>query len=222
MSNVRSVAAGDDPASAGDIAPAAAGGEGRATALLSRKDSVRDAALTLFAERGFHATTMNDVAKFLQIRGPSLYNHIDSKQQLLAEIIIDFLRNGLAEQECRLAATKDPVRQLRDVIDVHVRIHTRYRREAFVGNREMRSLEEPNRSRVMDYRDQYSKNLIEVIERGVAAGKFAVEQPRLAGYAILEMGIGVATWFRADGPLSEDEVSRAYQEFGLRMVGAAS
>ena len=50
--------------------------------------TVRDAATTLFAEKGYHGTALSEVAARLRIRTPSLYNHMSSKQELLAEIVL--------------------------------------------------------------------------------------------------------------------------------------
>jgi AcrR family transcriptional regulator len=187
----------------------------------TRKEAVRDAALTLFAERGYHATTINDIGRRLSLRGPSLYNHIESKQQLLADIVGDFLRAGLRAQEIALSSEQDPVDQLRTMVDLHVRFNMRFRREAFVGNREVKSLDEPLAGELMELRDRYARNLLEVIERGVRGGAFDVLDTRMTGFAIIQMGFGVAVWFRPDGPLSEDETSKLHQELALRMVGVS-
>jgi hypothetical protein len=54
----------------------------------------------------------------------------------------------------------------------------------------------------------------------VRDGVFAVESPRLAAYAILDMGAAVAGWFRTGGPVGQDELASCYAEFALRLVGA--
>jgi hypothetical protein len=48
---------------------------------------------------------------------------------------------------------------------------------------------------------------------------FAVDSPRLAAYGILDMGAGVAGWFRPGGPVSQDELATFYAELALRMLG---
>ena len=59
-----------------------------------------------------------------------------------------------------------------------------------------------------------------LITDGVAAGRLSVASPRLASYAILDLGMGVANWYRADGEHSENEVAWQHTEFALRMVAA--
>jgi hypothetical protein len=55
----------------------------------------------------------------------------------------------------------------------------------------------------------------------VAGGVFAVRSARLASYSILDMGIGVATWFHAGGEFSADQVAYQYGDLALRIVGAS-
>jgi AcrR family transcriptional regulator len=188
----------------------------------ARRREVIDAALTLFTERGYRSTTMQDVGEALGMRAPSLYNHVESKHAVLSEIMLTTMRDLISEMEVALASTSDVAEQLRRATEGHVRYHCRHRREAFVGNREIRSLEEPERTEVLKLRHFYAQMLREVIERGIRENRFAVASARLAAFAILEMGIGVATWFRNDGPMSESEVVYQYGEFALRLVGCTS
>ena len=59
-----------------------------------------------------------------------------------------------------------------------------------------------------------------LIETGVRDGVFVVESPRLAAYAILDMGAGVAGWFRPGDAVRQDELAIRYADFALRLVGA--
>jgi AcrR family transcriptional regulator len=182
--------------------------------------AVRAAALSLFAERGYRATTMADIGAALGIRGPSLYRHVRSKQVLLSEIMVETMRTLIADQQAALHASDDVVVQLRRLVEAHVRFHARHREHAFVGNREIESLEEPSRLVVLRLRERYEQALREVITRGCDSGRFDVPDPRLASYAILDMGIGVASWFRPDGPHSVDQVAYIYADQAARMVAS--
>ncbi|HWD07423.1 MAG TPA: TetR/AcrR family transcriptional regulator [Amycolatopsis sp.] len=186
-----------------------------------RVAEIRSAALDLFTEHGYEATTMTDIGVRVGIRGPSLYKHVVSKQELLVDIMSGTMRALLTEHRRAVGGTDDPVERLRRAVEAHVRYHARNRREAFVGNRELRSLEEPHRGAILAQRTDYASSFQALVEKGVAAGRFRVSSPRLAAYAILDLGMGVAAWFREDGPSTENEVAWEYVEFAMRLVGAA-
>lgn len=184
-------------------------------------ETIRAAALALFAERGYRATGMADIGAALGIRGPSLYRHVRSKHALLHEIMLSTMGGLIADQAAALESSDDVVVQVRRMVEAHVRFHAGHRDEAFVGNREIDNLEPDARAEVLALRARYEHTLRETIERGCALGRFGVAEPRLASYAILDMGIGVATWFRADGPFGVSQVAYAYADHATRLLGAA-
>ncbi|GAB2982274.1 TetR/AcrR family transcriptional regulator [Amycolatopsis acidiphila] len=186
---------------------------------MARSDEIRAAALALFMRLGYEATTMADIGKALGIRGPSLYKHVRSKQELLAGIMTGTMEDLLAQHRAAVATTGDPVERLRRATETHVRYHARHRSEAFVGTREIRSLVEPHREVVLALRAEYEAGFRELVQAGVTAGCFDVASVRLASYAILDLGMGVAVWYRDDGELSEDIVVWQHSEFALRLVG---
>lgn len=183
-------------------------------------DAVRAAGLALFAERGYRVTTMADIGAALGIRGPSLYRYLSAKQELLAEIMTATMTTLLAGQNAAYVSTGDPVLRVRRMVEAHVRFHAAHRDEAFVGSRELGSLDEPARSTVLGLRRRYEGRLRKAIADGVHAGLFTVSSERLVSYAILDMGMGVAAWFRPDGPHSVDEVAYAYADHALAMLRA--
>ncbi|MEU7853124.1 TetR/AcrR family transcriptional regulator [Nonomuraea sp. NPDC049141] len=187
---------------------------------MDRLDHIRAVALELFADKGYEATTMADIGAMVGMRAPSLYKHVNSKQDLLAEIMAVTMRELLAAHRAAVATTTDPVERLRRASEAHVRYHARHRREAFVGNREIRSLVEPHRGRVLDLRAEYETCFRDLVRAGIAAGAFSVTSERLASYAILDLGMGLAAWYRDDGEHSEDAVVWQYSEFALRIVGS--
>ena len=187
----------------------------------TRMSDIRNAALELFTRRGYEATTMADLGAELGIRGPSLYKHVASKQDVLVDVMATTMDALIAAHQAAVASTADPIEQFRRAVEAHVRYHARHRREAFVGNREIRSLVEPHRSAVLARRAEYEQSFRSLIITGMEAGRFHVASARLASYAILDLGMGVATWFR-DGEFDENEVAWQQTEFALRLVGAVS
>ncbi|WP_433510347.1 TetR/AcrR family transcriptional regulator [Nonomuraea sp. CA-143628] len=187
---------------------------------MDRVEHIRSVALELFADKGYEATTMADIGEAVGIRAPSLYKHVASKQELLAQIMEATMRELLAANRAAVATTTDPVERLRRATEAHVRYHARHRLEAFVGNREIRSLTEPHRGRVLELRTEYETRFRDLVQAGSRQGVFAVASARLASYAILDLGMGLAAWYREDGEHGEDAVVWQYSEFALRLVGA--
>jgi len=183
------------------------------------REGVRKVAVTLFAERGYRATSMRDIAEALGMRAPSLYNHVRSKEALLVEIMYSAMDRALADLHAAISSTDDVAEQLRHATESLVLQFLFYPREVAVNNNEIRSLNEPHRSKIIAKRDEYGQGFRDLIERGCSLGLFHVESPRLASYAILEMGNGAKVWFRKGGLYSEVEVARQYSEFALRIVG---
>jgi AcrR family transcriptional regulator len=165
---------------------------------------------------------MADLGLRAGIRGPSIYKYFSSKQQLLSEIMFATMDELISGFRAAVSTTDDVTEQLRRAVEAHVRYHVRHRFEAFIGTREIGNLDEPERSAIIARRDTYERGFRELIRQGSADGHFAVQSSRLASYAVLDMGMGVAVWFREDGPLSEEEIVRHYGAIALQVVGAAA
>ncbi|MEV4970280.1 TetR/AcrR family transcriptional regulator [Streptomyces scopuliridis] len=190
------------------------------TPAADRRSAIRQAALRLFAVRGYGATTMTDIGAAVGIRGPSLYKHVASKHELLAEIMMGTMERLIADNTAAVAGADGVGERLRRSVEAHIRYHARHRLEAFVGNREIASLVQPEQDRLLQRRSVYERRFRELIERGAAEGAFHVQSARIASYSILDMGIGVASWFHEDGEYSVDQLAYQYGDIALRIVGA--
>jgi len=183
-----------------------------------RKVQIRQAAVKLFAERGFYGTGMEDIAALVGIRASSLYNHLRAKQDLLCDVMLTTMRELL--DGFRVAtASGTSAERLGQAMEAHVRYHATHRDEAHIGNRELASLQQPERDIVRELRREYARGWQALIDTGVRDGTFHTRSSQLAAYALLEMGIGVAQWYRESGPMSVDEIALHYRDMALRQVG---
>jgi AcrR family transcriptional regulator len=181
-------------------------------------DLVREAALDLFARQGYHGTTVSEIAAALGIRTPSLYNHMASKQQLLAEIIDGTTRAVWADYEAAIAGQADVTSRLRAAAEVYALRHATHPREAVIVNRDVSSLAEPLRTEVRTLRRRHERAIRGLIERGCRDGSFSVTEPALASFGILELCVSIAHWFRPNGRLSAQQVAAHYAEFAVRIA----
>ncbi|HEY5989534.1 MAG TPA: TetR/AcrR family transcriptional regulator [Streptosporangiaceae bacterium] len=198
--------------------PSQSGRESAADAGGGRFNEVRQSAARLFALRGYHGTNMADIARELGLRAPGLYNHITSKQALLEDICVTAMNQALSLQR---AATREgsEVARLRKAAEAHVRFVVNNAAEALVADREFIQLEPGPREEVLRLRQAYESVFRSLIEWGNASGAFDVREPKLASYAIIEMGSSVAQWFRETGDWSLDVVAKEHGEYALRLVG---
>lgn len=181
---------------------------------------ILDAALHVFAEKGFHGSSIREVALRAGVSVAGLYHHFPSKQSLL-ERLIDETMDALivSTQEAIADVEKDPVAALEAAVSAHVRHHIQFQRQSFVGNTELRSLVSPARERILRKRDRQRAFFDAIVQEGLRSGDFTSPNPVEATRAIVTMCTAVATWFRAEGPLDPDELTARYCALALLMVG---
>jgi AcrR family transcriptional regulator len=194
------------------------------TDIRSARERILAAAVQLFAQYGYHAATMRDIAEISGIRAASIYYHYPSKQALLVEIMDTYMRDLNASLQ-RIVQEPLPVEQrLYRAIANHIRLHTTYKSEFFIIDTEIRALEEGQRGPIVALRDQYEMLLQGLLREGMEQGIFRQVDIKVASYALIAMCTEVATWFRPDGRLSVQQVIDLYTRMitdGLLLTKAA-
>jgi AcrR family transcriptional regulator len=176
-------------------------------------------ALVRFGQRGYHGVSVREIAKAAGVQASSLYSHLESKEQLLFELMLlgheehhDLLRQVLLE------SGTDPAEQVEQLVTAHVVFHATYPLLARICNRELAALGAANRDQVVAVRSQSEQLFIDVIDRGVRLEVFSVPDPWLATAAIAAMGLRVAEWWSAEVAYSIEDVAAAYRLFALRLL----
>lgn len=190
-----------------------------------RKDTrseISGCALRLFAERGYAAVSMRDIAEAVGVRQGAIYNHFASKQELLAELMTSHLEAVLRAHEAALAGVTGPVARLEAFARFHVGYHLDYPADVFIAYMELRSLEPEGFRRINAMRSRYEGALRAILAEGAAAGLFSIGDPAVHARALLAMLTGVTVWYREGGRLDratiiEDYVRATLQSVGLRM-----
>jgi AcrR family transcriptional regulator len=189
------------------------------SAMTGTRRRVYEAALVLFAQRGYHGVSVREIAAEVGVRASSVYAHVPSKQHLLTDLV----RLGHEEHRDQLHralldAGSDPGDQIKALTRAHVFLHATFPLLARVCNRELGSIAEEHRADVMAVRVDAERLFLQVIDRGRQLGAFRPESAVLAVAAIGAMGIRVAEWWHPDLGLPAEAVADAYAEFALRMV----
>lgn len=184
-----------------------------------RRAEIVAAAGTLFRDHGYHATSMRDLAKRLNLRGGSLYTHIGSKEELLWEIV-DAAANAFQAAADAIDPELPPPARLRALVRGHLTVVVDGLEHATVFFHEWTHLRPELRARVVERRDAYQASFRRVIADGAADGSFAVDDPDLATLLVLSTLNWSYQWLDPRGRLDVGVLADAYAAFLLRALGA--
>ncbi|MGY0007348.1 TetR family transcriptional regulator [Micromonospora sp. I033] len=190
----------------------------------SRADATRarllEAAVTAFAERGFHGTTTRDIAAAAGLSPAALYVHHKSKEELLYLISRSGHEHVLRLVRAAVASSTDPATALRRVVHDFVVTHARDHTTTRVVNYELSALSPAHLAEIREIRHRIEQAIRQLVEAGVTAGVFETPDPRMAAAALLSLGVDVGRWYRDGGDLVPEYIAARYAEMALRIVGA--
>lgn len=185
----------------------------RETLTDSRQEILRTAA-RLFQQQGYDATSMNDVAAALKLSKGGLYHHFQSKDEILYNLM-DHAMNITQERVVNaVRGIADPEERLRTLIRLHIGVVlSASDREITVMLHENHPLPPPLRRKINARKKDYIhfvESLIADVQR--ARQSKAGVTPRAAAFALLGMINWIYQWYKPEGPLQQDHLTRQYTE----------
>ncbi len=188
-------------------------------AIQNRKEQILAVSAGLFRNKGYAVTTVRDIAQALGIEASSLYNHISSKEDLLALTCFDlasrFEKGILEVNDIYFNATE----KLRMAILNHVKLLTNDRDASAVFLHDWRYLSEPRLSEFKQLRDRYEQGFYQIMDDGEKEDLFDNVDKKFAVLTILASVNWVNEWYNAEGKMSPDEIAAHLTHFiwsGLR------
>ncbi|HEU4656700.1 MAG TPA: TetR/AcrR family transcriptional regulator [Capillimicrobium sp.] len=181
-----------------------------------RQLEVIEVAARVFAERGYHATSVSDLTEATGLTAGGLYHYIGSKEELLARIC-DALMQPLLDRAREIVATDaGPEEQLRTLLRTWVEHITIYRHHMLVFAQERHVIEhEPHWRAVRRQRKEFQELLDGLLERLEAAGEVRFGDRGVALMALLGMVNYTPQWLRPRGRLGADELADGYLDLLL-------
>jgi AcrR family transcriptional regulator len=182
---------------------------------------ISGAAVRLFHDRGYHGTSIRDIAGEAKVGIATLFHHHGSKVELLRRIMDAAFDDLLAEMDAAVAAAgEDPTARLSAAVRTNVRCQCESPMENAIATAELRSLEPPLLDELAAKRDRVHLLFASAISDGVASGAFVCDAPEETARAVHAMCSAVSGWIRVGGAMSPDEVAELYVGMALRVVGA--
>src|SRR5215207_1898075 len=175
---------------------------------VSREMRVRAAALRLFREKGYHATSMRDIAVEVGMNKGSLYSYIRSKEDLLIPLFEHAMGLLTAEIETITSdASLTPTERLTRAIHAHVTNVAEHLDILTVYLSEWRQLTSDSLATVREKRERYAGLFLGILEDGVERGEFRAIDTHSAMLNIIGMCNWMFRWYRPDGRLTPDQIA---------------
>ena len=181
-------------------------------------EAIRKAGLRLIYEHGYEAMSLRQLAAEVGIQPGSLYNHISTKQDLLFDLVQEHMKELLRQLDLALEGKDQPVDRLRAFVAFHVTYHMTRKREVFIANSELRSLEPKHYETVVALRNAYEQRLSDILAEGAADDVFEVVDVQVATFAIIALLTGLCTWYRPGGRLTREAIIAAHEKLVLSGV----
>ena len=181
-------------------------------------EAIRKAGLRLIFEHGYEAMSLRQLAAEVGIQAGSLYNHIATKQELLFDLVQDHINELLRQLDRALQGKTGSTERLRTFVVFHVTYHMNRKREVFIANSELRSLEPKNYEAIVALRGAYEQRLADILTEGVEEGVFEVADIQVATFAIIALLTGLCSWYRPGGRLTKEAIVAAHEKLVLSGV----
>lgn len=188
----------------------------------STKQKIISVGTLLFYERGYHGTSVRQIAAGLGMGTGSLYNHFSSKQELLLTICLDAADALYEGAVPRVEAQTGPEARMRALVTWHVEYHAKNRLAAMVADEHLHALTPGNRRQVEARRERQARLLHSVLAEGRERLGWEVDDEDVVTFGITTMCTQVDTWYREGGRLQPSEIASTFADFILRGLGGHS
>ncbi|MDG1738739.1 MAG: TetR/AcrR family transcriptional regulator [Paracoccaceae bacterium] len=182
---------------------------------------VQQAALKLFAQNGYAAVSMRQIAAEVGVQAGALYNYTPDKQSLLFDLLKGHMDDLLAARAKR-SCDEDARSKLEDFVRFHIRFHHARGDAVFISYMELRNLTPDNFQVIEGMRREYEAELQGILDQGVSENVFRLADAKITSLAIIAMLTGVNTWYRATGRLTLSQVEEIYLGMVTNAVARSS
>lgn len=178
-----------------------------------RKEEILDAAAELFAEHGFHAVSLADIAHAVGLSKPTLYHYFERKETILGTIVVTTIQKLNAHVEAAIADVSEPEAKLVAFLEAQADFFEQHQTWFQVLLMRFGNLTEPKlRDVAIEWRIKYESLIKGIVREGVAAGVFRTRTPNSVVRAVLASLYWLARWYRPDGPKHAREIAREYAD----------
>jgi TetR/AcrR family transcriptional regulator, cholesterol catabolism regulator len=182
-----------------------------------RLAEVMDAAAKVFARRGYHGASTQDIADVLGIRQASLYYYFDSKEAALEAVCANGVEDYAVRAHSVFRSSKSSSEKVAQLVFHHLAPMAERLDYTVVFLRERRFLPATARKRIRTIEVRYERIIQRIIEQGIDAGEFRADlDTRMAALALLGLGNSAALWFGREPGVTLERITQSYVDLLVR------
>jgi AcrR family transcriptional regulator len=178
----------------------------------TRRDELLTLAATMMAERGLRATTVRDIADAAGILSGSLYHHFKSKEQMVEEVLRDFL-DWLFDRYAEIVAREtDPLERVKGLFMTSFEAIEHRHAQVVIYQDEAKRLSSLPQFEFVDARNREQRRMwVDVLKQGVAEGRFRPDIDVDLVYRFIRDTTWVSVrWYQPGGSLTAEQVGQQY------------
>ena len=172
----------------------------------SRKEEIIHTAARLFKEKGYSAVTMRDLASAMGIKAASLYNHIQSKQDILKSIIISIAEEFTEGMKIIQQTDASCIEKLKNIVTLHVDISSRNINGMASLNNDWMHLED-QLEYYLKLRQDYEDDFRNILNSGINENEIIAEKPDVMLFSMLSTLRSLYLWIPKKEDLDPDELA---------------
>jgi len=187
---------------------------GKQTKPSSRLEEVLQSAANIFFAKGFHATSIEDVARDVGMLKGSLYYYIKSKDDLLFRLLLAGIEDGDAFIAQQIDPQGDPLEQLERAIRAQIDYIIEKRVQFGLFLHEFDSLSGKRQHKLISVMSRYNARFVELVQRAQQQGRLIHGQPWVIVNGILGMCNWLYRWYDADQMTDAEQIKSIF----VRMI----
>jgi AcrR family transcriptional regulator len=185
---------------------------------MTRRQEILKVAKTLFRDKGYRSVSMRDLAKAMDFKAASLYNHISSKEEILAEITLDVAHYFTKEMELVKSIEVDAKTQLEAVINHHIDLTLQKPEAIAIVNNDWMHLEGAHFEEFLKLRNTYEQDLRDIINKGVESGELKAKNVEVILFAMLSTLRTLHSWYRKRSGVNGQQLKNDITEILLNGI----
>ena len=194
--------------------------QGKNQRSIRQRKKILNAAGRLFWQKGFKATTLDDIARAGRINKATIYYYFKNKAFLLFEIVCGIMQEGLENARPLKNSAMRPREKLRVLIMQHTTWILSLKWPA-IGQMERRNLPTKLLNEYRVLRDEYEDIFRSIIKEGIQKKEFRKLDPKLYSLLILGLLNSFLNWYKPGGRLSHKEIAKQAYDFIYQAIKAS-